>query len=88
MDALPKSMPPVVDVFSSGRESEARLADGEPEGDAGESEARDRRLVGGMAAPAIGESQNQSPSPGEPPKDDGPAADGVPDIDGLVGRAG
>ena len=69
MDGLPKSIPPVVLVFSSGRERDARLAEGEPEGDAGEPVASERRFGGGMP-PVTGDSQNQSPRPGDASNDE------------------
>jgi hypothetical protein len=78
-----------VAVFSSGRDKEARLADGEPEGDEGDPEAKDRRFVGPTTGGAIGDSQNQSPNPGEPSRvADSEEASGVPVIEGLRGGYG
>lgn len=46
------------------------MIDGEA-GDAGESEARDRRLAGGRAEGGPGDSQKNEPKPGEIERDDG-----------------
>jgi hypothetical protein len=52
-----------------------RLAEGDPEGDAGEPDTSDRRFAGGRAG-AIGDSQKNEPRPGEPEKDAAPEKDG------------
>lgn len=48
------------------RPKDARLAEGELDGEAGDESTKLRRLAGGRAAGAAGESQKKDPSPGEP----------------------
>lgn len=76
------------DVTFSGRLTprEVRLAEGDPDGDAGEPEMRERRFPGMAGAP--GESQKKDPNPGDPEKEEPPEKAGEAVIDVLRGIAG
>lgn len=80
IEGLPENSiaPELETARSMFRVKDVRLAEGEPEGDAGELDTRDRRFVG-FRAGAMGESQKKSPKPGEPePNDAGPPNAGEP----------
>lgn len=67
---LPNSIGPEETVLSIVREPrEVRLADGEPEGEAGDSVMSGRRLL--RAAAGAGDSWKNEPNPGESPVIDG-----------------
>lgn len=67
---LPKSAALDEATLSMGRfrPKDARLAEGELDGEAGDESTRLRRFAGGRAVGAAGESQKKEPSPGEPLK--------------------
>jgi hypothetical protein len=68
-------------TFSGLRPSDDRFAVGEPDSEHGESSMILRRLEGGSAEGAAGESTKKDPSPGEPSID--PARDGQGEADAF-----
>lgn len=78
MPVLPKSIGPDDTVLSSMRElpRDVRLAEGDPEGDAGDSVIKGRLLPGAGAGGGIGDSQKNEPNPGEPEKELAPENEG------------